>query len=406
MSLPRRTDLRVGVDAWGLAGSLYFTGMGQYAANLLRWLPRVAPDVDVTAYGAPMESRPAWLPDAITWRPVGRSMPAKLSALYSWTVSLPAAVRRDGVDVFHAPAVHMRPFFPPVPELRCPVVATLHDLIPMTYYDIATLPLRQRVFYRWNLRRAVNANALVTVSEHSRGEIAATLGADPAGIRVIHNAVDFVPEPDPLVLTRLGVARPYVLFAGSHEPRKNLAGAIEAFSLVARVNSELTLVAIVDAGSGHSAESRRRLMASGLDQRARLVSGLADHDLRALYSQADVVLFPSLAEGFGLPPLQAAACGVPVVASDLPVIHEVLDDYAIYVDPKDPRSIAAGIERATVDLDLRESLRLRGPSVAARFSPPDVARKHADLYRSLARSHAASAHWRFRGAQGRRSADA
>jgi len=376
MSARRSASLRLGVDAWGLSGPLYFTGMGQYAVTLLRWLPRVAPEITITAYCGPSEERPSWLPESVGWRPVGRRLPAKLSALYSWTVSLPRQLRADRIGVFHAPAVHMRPFFPPVPAVECAVVATLHDLIPMSYYDIRTLPLRQRLFYRLNVRRAVRATTLITVSAYSRAEIASLLRVDAARIVVIHNAIDFAPNPDTTPLASLGIRPPYLLFAGSYEPRKNLAGALGGYAALVRNGFSHPLVAIVDQGSGHASTSPARLRQLRIEDRVRFVDSLSDTQIRSLYTHAEALLFPSLAEGFGMPPLQAAACGVPVVASELPVLREVLGDCATYVDPQSADSIADGVIRALSD----ESLRRRGPIVAAQFSPSANTSKHLDAY--------------------------
>src|SRR5262245_42083013 len=127
--------------------------MGRYAATLLENLPVFTPDFQVYAYGGPHEPRPAWLNEAIIWRPTARALHPKLSALDSRLRQLPKMAADDQLDLFHAPAVHVRPSLPPVPRLSCPVVATVHDVLPMTFYR-SDLPVRLRAFYRWNLRRA------------------------------------------------------------------------------------------------------------------------------------------------------------------------------------------------------------------------------------------------------------
>jgi glycosyltransferase involved in cell wall biosynthesis len=382
----RRTrHLRLGVEAWGVAGDLFPTGMGQVTASLLVALDRYAPEVEVIAYGAPEEPRPAWLPAAVQWRAVGRRLPAKLTALHSRLRALPPVLAADNLDVFHAPAVHWRPLFPPVPAPPCPLVVTLHDVITRSYYDPRTLPWRQRVFGDWNLRRALGADAVLTVSAAARDEICALTRLPREALTVVHNAVDFEPNPDPEPLERLGLRRPYLLYAGSYEPRKNLAGMLDAYSVLAADGLPFDLVAVVEAASGHApallAQLRRLDLPAG---RVHLVHSLLDADLRALYTGAELLCFPSLAEGFGFPPLQAAACGVPVVASDLPAIREVMGGAAVYVAAGDTHALARGITALLGSPSRRSRLRAAGPLRAAHFTPAAFARNHLHVYARLA----------------------
>jgi glycosyltransferase involved in cell wall biosynthesis len=377
--------MRIGIDAWGLSGDLLATGMGQYTRHLCDSLPRLDPDVALIAYASPGEPRPVWLSERVEWRPVGRRMPGKLTALHSRLFALPGQVAIDRIDLFHETAVHMRPFFPPVPRLGCPVVVTLHDLIPMTYYRRSSLPIRQQLFYTWNLRRAVTADGLLTVSERSRDDITAVLHVDPARVDAIHNGVDFPPNPDGSVLERLGLRRPYLLYAGSFEPRKNLAGALRAYRhLVDRGRPEM-LVAIVERASGHRAGVMAELDGLGLSERVRLLHSLDEADLRAIYTHAEILLFPSLAEGFGFPAAQAAAVGLPVVASDLPVLREVMADAAVYVDPRSAEAMAHGITSVLSNEPLRQRLRDLGRARAALFTQDEFARRHLDLYAQVLR---------------------
>jgi glycosyltransferase involved in cell wall biosynthesis len=372
--------MRVGIDAWGMSGDLYFTGMGQYTEHLLRSLPQADPSILLFAYGSPEESRPSWLPERVTWRNVGRRMPAKLTALHSRLFALRDVVARDHLDVFHATAVHMRPYFPPVPRLACPVVVTLHDLIPLTYYRVTSLPLRQQIFYRWNLRRADTADAVITVSEHSRSEIVSVLGFDPDRVQVIYNGVEFPANPDRGAISRLGLVRPYLLYAGSFEPRKNLARALRAFRLLVDRGCPHLLAAVVERSSGHRSEVMAELARLGLGERVRLLHSLDEDDLRAVYTHAELLFFPSLAEGFGFPPVQAAAVGLSVVASDLPVLREILGQAPAYVDSCSEQAMAAEIARVLADDRLRLRMRDDGQAAARRFSHERCAREHLDLY--------------------------
>jgi glycosyltransferase involved in cell wall biosynthesis len=258
-------------------------------------------------------------------------------------------------------------------------VATVHDVLPLTFYR-TDLPLRLRAFYGWNLRRAVRAGAVVTVSEQSRDDIARLTGTDRECIAVIPNGVDFPPNVDSAVLRRLRINPPYLLFAGSYEPRKNLAGTLDAYREVVRAGKPHQLVAIVERQSGHAAAIHERIRELGLEDRVRLLHSVAESDLRAVYTQAEMVLFTSLAEGFGLPPVQAAACGVPVVASDLPVLREILGTNGEFVDPRDPAGMAAAVLRLSDDEPRRRELGAAGPAVARRFSVEVCVRGHIALY--------------------------
>ena len=372
------SELRVGVDAWGTSGALLHTGMGEYTRRLLEGLA-VEPGVSAFAYGAPAEPRPEWLPERATWRTPGTVAPAMLAGIASRLGWIRRQSAADRLGVFHSPAVHVRPRLPPVAATSCPLVVTVHDLIPLTYYG-RRLPRRLQVYYRWNLRRALRAQQVLSVSRQSAGEIAAWSGSRSAAVEVIANGVEFARNPDRSILRRLGIASPYVLYAGSYEPRKNLAAALDA---MARLPPELLLVAIVEAGSGHEPAAREQIARLALGHRVRLLHGLCDADLRAIYTFACVLLFPSLAEGFGFPPLQAAACGIPVVASDLPVLKETLGAAALFADPADAGALAAALRHA-LSASERTRLRKLGPAAAARFRWSESVARHLEVYRRLA----------------------
>lgn len=355
--------------------------MGQYAETLITGIARSSDNVHVIAYGAVGERVPGWLPVGVEWRPAAPAVHPKVAAIDSRLRELPRLAAADRLDVFHAPAVHVRPSSPPVPRLRCPVVATVHDVIPLSYYG-RDLPARLRVFYRWNLRRAVRSDAVITVSDDSRTQISALTGVDAARIRVIPNAVDFEPNPDLAAVASLGVTTPYLLYAGSYEPRKNLAGALRAFKLLVERGHPQQLAALVERDSGHAPAARRLLAELGLQGRVRLLDSLEKRDVRALYTLADCVLFPSFAEGFGLPLVQAQACGTPVVASDLAVLHEVGGDGAGYVNPNDPAAMAAAV---TSVLDRGRPVMRSIARLPARFSVDHFVGAHLEMYARLAR---------------------
>lgn len=374
--------IRLGIDAWGLSGPLLHTGMGQYARHVIEGIAR-RDDFGVVAYGAPDESRPAWLPSSLGWRAPRACGPRKTAALATRMLSLRRAVADDGIDVFHAPSLHVRPSLPPIPSVACPLVATVHDAIPLTAYR-GQLPARLRLFYAWNLRRARAADAVVTVSSAANDDLVCHARISPARVTAIANGVDFVPNDDRGIIDRLGVRSPYLLYAGSYEPRKNLRGALAAFARIARNDEVRDLVAIVERESGHAPGITDEIDRLGMRGRIHLVHSLSDAEVRSLYTHADALLFPSFAEGFGFPPLQAAACGVPVVASDIPAIRETMAGTARYVDPSDDASIAAGVLDVLGDASLRARLVASGRARAAQFTWDISVGAHAEVYKRLA----------------------
>lgn len=371
--------MRIGIDAWGLSGDLAHTGTGVYASQLISHLPTVTPDASIVAYGARDEGRPAWLPDTVAWRPVTSVVGGRWQALFTRTLMLRRAAAADKIDIFHAPGVHTRASLPPVASVGCRLVATVHDLIPIRYYG-KQFPMRSRTFYAWNLHRALRADAIVTVSEASREDIIAYAPSAESKCTAISNGVAFAPRDDPGALARLGVQRPFILYAGSYEPRKNLGTALSAFARLVDAGLPHRLVAIVDAKSGHAPAMASHMTSLGLGDRVSLLSGLPEPDLRALYTSAEVLCFPSLAEGFGFPPLQAAACGTPVVASGLDSVRETLGDNAVFANPDDPEDLAHALRLVLDDPALRARLTSGAERRAQAYTWERSARMHMTVY--------------------------
>ncbi len=381
--------MRIGFDATVLDPATRYTGAGQYAEKLLQLLPGLAPDDEFVLYGSPPTDGFAELPANATWHPTPHVPLGRLSALASHLLVLPRLIRDDRLDLLHVPTVHTRPSLSPVPRRqRCPLIVTLHDLIPMTYYGRVDKPLpwRMRMYYRWNLSAAKKAQRIITVSESARTEILANLRLRPDRIVAIHNGVDFSSSNDPPELQDAELPSgdaPYILFGGSFEPRKNLMRLIEAFDLATHQGLSHNLVMIVDSGSGHAEQVVKRARRLSCADRLRFMSGLDGPTLRAVYREATTFAFPTLSEGFGLPPLQAMASGVPVIASDIPVMREVLGEAAYYVDPYSPLDIANALTALGSDDSLRDELADAGRKRAAGFSWEETARRTLDVYRSV-----------------------
>ncbi len=372
--------MRIGIDASVLGPRTRQSGIGRYVRRLLEHLPALDPASEWILFAPADCPRPPDLPPSLRWQPLPRLPLGKLSTPAAYLWSLRGYARRFRLDLFHAPTVHPRPSWPPVPRgLPCPLVVTVHDLIPLTFYSTGPerLPRTHLAFYRWNLRAAAGARRILTVSETARGEIIEMLRVRPEQVVTINNGVDH-PEPD---ANGASTGDSYILFVGSYEARKNLATVMAAFRLAGEQGLRQRLVVVAPAGSGRS-QAEAALRTSGMSERVTFVDGhtVTDAGLADLYRGAGAFVFPSQAESFGLPPLEAAAAGVPVVVSDLPAHHEVLGNGALFVAPLDAQALAGAILRITGDRAFREDLAQRGRRRAAMYSWEECARRTLQAY--------------------------
>jgi len=240
--------------------------------------------------------------------------------------------------------------------------------------------------YHWQLPRALRrVDAVITVSACSRRDILAHFGLSPKRIAVIPEGVEprFRPVPDSperrAALARYGVAPPFLLYLGGINARKNLSRLLEAYARLRERHPRLRLV-IGGKRQWQAGEIMATFARLALGDAVCFTGYVEDADLPALYSAAEVFVFPSLYEGFGLPPLEAMACGTPVVTSTVSALPEVVGDAALTVDPHDVPGLAAAIERALTDDGLRATLRRRGLTRAGQFTWHRAARETLALY--------------------------
>ncbi len=309
--------------------------------------------------------------------------------------ALPSSVRAARVtgdelarlDIFHAPGFAMPP--PGAPNH----VFTLHDLTVLSHPEYHTLDNRVRTMV--SIAEALTRGATVIgVSRATRAEAVRLLSLSGETLEVLPPILDprFTPggndELDQAALDRLGIDGPFCLAVGSLEPRKNLGRLLDAWELLpADRRADVHLVVVASAGWMENTV-RRRLHALGREGSVRLLAQVPGLDLASLYRRARVVVFPSLAEGFGLPVAEAMACGAPVVTSDLSSMPEVAGGAAVLVDPEDADDIANGIWRVLENTELRRDLRERGPERATRFSAESVVPRLLEIYlRTVQRSN-------------------
>ncbi len=344
------------------------TGDESYVANLLRELPVVADDLRLVA----VTRRPDLVPPGV--EPL--ELPAR-SQIYRMSVSLPRLLR--GLT----PALSHFQYGVPL-GYRGRSVVTVHDL--SFERDTSLIGARDRFVFRRAVRRSVRrAAAVLTVSEFTRSEILDAYGVDPGRVVAFPNGLDpeftavagataaAAPEPS-TAGGRSG--RPFALFVGTLQPRKDPLTAIEA---VALVEPELDLV-MVGPDKGSEADVRAAISRLGLEERVSLLGHVEPTRLAGLYRRAACLVFPSRYEGFGLPVIEAMACGTPVVAANTTSIPEVAGDAAVLVEPGRTSALTGGIERALAD---RERLVALGLERAKRFSWRATAAAVADVYRRL-----------------------
>ncbi len=368
--------VRIGIDA----RKLHDFGIGTYIRNLLRQLARLDRDSEYVLFTRPEDCDVAGsLGDNF------RAVPEK-AGNYSFAEQLhvPLAVRRERVDLFHAPHYVLPPL------VSCRSIVTIHDCIHLMFPQY--LPNRMALAYARTLiaLAARRADRILTVSESSKRDILRHVDVPEDKIDVIYNSYDerFSVEPREedvvRVRERYQLNDEFVLYAGNVKPHKNLERLIEAFCLVrTRGLDHLRLVLIGDEISKY-ASLRRAIHRHQLHKYVRLLGYVPEETLAVMYRLAGVFVFPSLYEGFGLPPLEAMASGTPVVTSNVSSLPEVAGDAAVLVDPYDAKAIADGIARVLTDERLRHDLRCRGVARARQFSWEASVRRVHDIYRQVA----------------------
>jgi glycosyltransferase involved in cell wall biosynthesis len=338
--------MRVGIDAMGWTNR---RGYGRFARNAIGRLVELDHETTYALYVDEQTAATAALPEAAEVRVVRlRQIPvnaasAQSSRPLSDLLRLTATVRKEQLDAFVFPS--LQTYFPVV---RVPTVVGLHDVIADELPQLTFDSRRARTF--WNAKQAVavrRAARLFTVSETSRRAVASRLGLAPEQLALVPEA------PDPVFTKRspaeiaearastgLFADEPYFLFAGGISPHKDVETLVDAFARVHR--GKLVIVGDLESETYVSAASsvRDRIASNGLGEHVLLPGYVDDDTLAALYSGASAVVIPSLAEGFGLPAVEAAACGAPVVLSDLPAHRETLNGAALYFTAGDTDALA------------------------------------------------------------------
>ena len=412
----------------------HFPGIGRYVTNLARALvPLLADDERLTVICDP--TQPIQLPSSAAAQTIPLAV-SPFSLRQQWSVPRllrgaaltvddgrrtndkrkTAGLLRPSPVIYHSPYIAM-PYLPGVPALL-----TVYDLIPLRYPAYSTA--RARLFIRWVTRLALrSARHVIAISEFTRRDFMAEFGLQPEQITAIPLAAApaFQPQPPEAIAalrTRYDLPERFVLYLGSNKPHKNLTRLVEAWQMANQrmANSEwqtasrelqIAVTRLVIAGawderypearelsdsSGAKASPENAELSASSNQLPIWLGRVPEADLPALYGAATTFVFPSLYEGFGLPVLEAMACGTPVICSNTSSLPEVAGEpsagagpsAALLVDPLDTEALAEALRLVLTDDGLRAELRRRGLARAARFTWQQTAAATLAIYRQEA----------------------
>jgi glycosyltransferase involved in cell wall biosynthesis len=372
--------LRISLDAIPLAAPR--TGVGHYTFELARHLALLAPEdefelVSPFTFAAPLSDE------------ANQQLPANIRAVQPkvnsvsrrwFAVGLPLYLKQAGCDLFHGTNYEIPLWGKPA------TVLTVHDLSLLLHPDTHEARLVRRGRRRLPIMARM-ASVIITPSESVRREVCEHLGIETRKVVSIPEAPRDIfrpvaPEETVETRRRLGIEEEFILFVGTIEPRKNLTALVAAFEDILRSTRHSPQLVISGKEGWLNEELHSRIAKSDVEKHLRFTGYLTDEELRALYSSCRVFVYPSLYEGFGLPPLEAMACGAPVIASRIPSIVEAVGpDAALLVSPTDHQALAASIVRLLEDESERRRLSLTGRERAGLFSWEKTARATLDVYR-------------------------
>ncbi len=389
------------------------TGTGQYTLHLLEALAAQEDGHTYTIFVDPGGYRPANLGDAVRFQAgYARNLPTSaLRKLHAEQIGFPLACRRAGVQVAHVP------YFAPPLVKACPTVTTIHDLITLLLPEYSGgAPSRRfgmavAAYNRLVSAAARRADAIIADSEHSKRDIVRVLGIPEERVHVIYLAAEERFRPITRagdlagVRQRYGLPEDFIFYIGGLNRHKNVAALLQAFAalqdrlprpytlaIAGRAHSDnpavfpdLSKIArelglSVDEGGRETGSRDRQSEIGNRQSQIRFLRFVPEEDKPLLYNAARLFVFPSLYEGFGLTPLEAMACGAPLVCSRAASLPEIVGDGGLLVDPTSPADLAEAMLAALTNEALRNELRARGLAQAARFSWAKTAGETLNVY--------------------------
>lgn len=362
-------------------------GVGTYTRNAVRTLTRLDRENEYVLLGIPSR-----LADVGPLPPNFVTVPAKPDELsVASFFQLHRILKHNRCDLLHVPHLFWKP-----QAIPCPYVVTVHDLLDHMYRVNSHSEMKRTLHFYFTKRVLHRAARIFAVSHFSKKDTERLFKVAPEKIDVIYNAIDdrflkgHATETDrQFIAERYQVNYPFLLYAGRISPHKNVVRIIEAFgALKGELAKEdqyedLKLIIIGDEVSKHP-DLRRAVVKSGVQNDVRFLGFVPIEVLRIFYDQAKIFVFPSLYEGFGLPPLEAMAHGTPVVTSNTSSVPEVVGNAAVMVNPENVFEIMRALHRVLLDQSTRERLKARGLEQVQKFSWDNSVRKMLQIYQEVA----------------------
>ncbi|MDD5015861.1 MAG: glycosyltransferase family 1 protein [Atribacterota bacterium] len=379
--------MRIGIDVYGLSRFKFFTGISNYIYNILKYLEIFDQENEYFLYNDTdinfTLNNPRW------HKKVSRDLFGGIHTLWLNTI-LVGQLLRDNIDIFWQPNGALLPIYMPK---NIKVIVTIHDLVSHYYPETMEFANRSvsRIFFYSSFRRA---DAIIAVSNSTANNIKDLLAdvIDGKKMVVIYEGISnekFRPidkeRSKHFVKEKFDIDNDYILFVGTIEPRKNLLSLIKAFSLLVKNGKNLDYQLIIAGKKGWGNSNIHNLLKQfNLSKKHVKFLGYVDaEDLVYLYSGAEVFILPSLYEGFGLPILEAMACGCPVITSNISSMPEVSGGAALLVNPSNTQEIAEAIYRVVINSSLREKMNKEGFKNVARFSWDKTAKETLNLIHIL-----------------------
>ncbi len=376
-SLGERIEMKIGFDA----RMIDWAGVGTYSYNLLKALQEIDKTNEYILFcdrqsivqvpdGA--NSRKAIVTEAV--------FSAFLQLFFSLTL------KNQKLDIFHSPHF-IYPLF-----LSSPAVVTIHDLIPLKCPPSMPSIIGRAYYQKANRRAIAKAKMVVVVSESTKKDIQEIFDVTEERIRVIPHGVgnNFQVVRDKSLLDEVKrkyrIRSKFILNIGNSKPHKNWAGLIESFALLRKETKDYQLV-LVGGRDSRFSEAVKLIKKLELEEDVLITGFVAEKDMPLLYNAAEILVFPSHYEGFGLPVLEAMACGTPVICSNSSSLPEVAGDAALMVDPNDGEGLAASMKKVLAEQRIRQDLSEKGLKRIEQFSWKKAAQRTLEVYGEVTQNH-------------------
>ncbi|MCL6588387.1 MAG: glycosyltransferase family 4 protein [Firmicutes bacterium] len=370
--------MKIAIEARPIKWS-YGTGIGNYTSCLIQKLSEIDPVNDYTFLWPNQQPAP-FIPFTRGYRYY--SLPKDDNREET---EIPFWLTTENAAVFHLPQNGFR-----IPRIKtCKLVVTIHDLIPYVLPEMVRSSFLKRFIQEMPLITS-QADRIVTVSEASKKDILKIFKIDPGKITVIPSAPAEIYQPLPKLETQkklaedYGIKTPFILYAGGLNPRKNIAELIYAYSKIYRELTSRQKLLILGPEGRHRDGLQLLVKSLNLDDNVLFPGFIKSEDMPLFYNGADLFVYPSLYEGFGLPPIEAMACGTPVIASNVSSLPEVVGGAALLVNPYDTLALAEAMLDLLHNPSRRESMVQKGLKRSKIYSWDQIARQMLKLYHEVA----------------------